>query len=149
MGKQLIFYMDKQDEERFLNYIYNMNYHVYDLNGQSIARLPERYLFFLNKELSPNFVYKNNKINQLASKGIEFSRTTINEDSRTIIRGRLWISTFDNSLNGLDDYNDYNLMIKYIKRMLKKQSIMGKGKRQIYYISESLKRLVEDGYIFR
>lgn len=166
MGKQINFLMDKEFEEKFLQYILVDGILLFEGDNkvpERIKILPKPFsgkgwfsLYLFKEEFADLFIKETKGgikyIDAIKSPVIEFNRTVIRESAKEISRGRLWVEMkfYNESENliiktkVLDDW--YKNLSKWIKKNLPKTEIVSKDKTYSEYACESIKNLVENGY---
>lgn len=165
MGKQINFLMDKELEQEFFEFVNESAVVLFeDSNGllEVIDALPSsdiRYwwsLYIYNEKFGDYTLRNldNGKVYLDLDKSpvIEFSRTTIREDTKDMSLGRLW---FQNSYWNEEDelvYKDSNLdklyqkLCRWIRKKISKVEVNAKNGVHKEYISKSLINLIESGY---
>jgi len=166
MGKQIYFYMDKESEDKFLMYIKENGVLIFEGNNDRpliIDKLPAP---FSGKGWFKVYLYNNAGdlkyqklsngrviIDCMESPVIEFSRTVVREDSKEILKGRLWVETKYYNKNGeliikdnmIDEW--YKKLIKWIKKNVPITELVVNGKVCKEYISESFLSYINLDYV--
>lgn len=167
MGKQYNFFMGKEDEDLFMEYLLQNKYLVYqdDTSGKPkiIDRFPEP---FSNKGCFTLYIYRPDfgKI-KFAKNGdkffldageapvIEFARTTVRPERKEIQVGRIWVKMqYYDEEGRIIKKNDklsigYNDIKKWIKKRLKKVELQLEDVHIKGDFSESLvKLIIKEGY---
>ena len=140
MGRQYHFYMGREDEELFLEYLKQNQYVVYqdnkDGNPKVIDKWPEPdsrtcawFILYLYREDFGGMVFSDSLgdgrlfINPGDASVIEFSRTCINPKDKGIMSGRIWLEMNCYDKNGMLWHKSENLIKAYnnIKKWIRKQ----------------------------
>jgi len=166
MGKQINFYMDYETEQRFVEFVLTDG-------GKILFRKPHstiEHIEILPKPFSVDgwtqvFLYKEDfgdvilrqlkdmseRVDSICSPVIEFSRTVINEEEKTIYGGRLWMETkyWQNEdllekPKELDKW--YSMLNKWLKKQIYKAEVLKNGRLIEEYITPKIKELLDNGY---
>lgn len=165
MGKQIIFFMDKELEQEFFEFVNESAVVLFeDSSGllEAVNVLPSsdiRYwwsLYIYNEKFGDYTLndLDNGKVylDLFKSPVIKFNRTIIREDTKDMSRGRLW---FQNSYWDDEDelvYKDPNLdklyqkLCRWIRKKIPKVEVNAKNGVHKEYISKPLINLIESGY---
>lgn len=154
MSKQINFYMDKDTECRFINFIIENDYVVIDNNGNilDIQHCNDLNILITKKTYLSNIEYKYDTVDVLKSLVIDYMRNNIIEEKKCVTRGRLWIGNACNKLHyssyGNTFKEDYSNLCKWIKKNVPKQFFYNRGIQEKGYISDGLLLYSEKGYQF-
>ena len=139
MGRQYNFYMGRNDEELFLEYLRQNQYVIYqdnkDGNPKVIDKWPEPYsgtgwfILYLYREDFGKMIFSESFrdgrlfIQPDDAPVIEFVRTCINPKDKGIMSGRIWLEMKYYDKNNMLWYKSENLIKAYndIKKWIKKQ----------------------------
>lgn len=166
MGKQINFLMDKETEEKFIEYILSDGIVLFEgnnMNPVKINTLPEPFSgkawfkLYLYKEGFGDLILKKidngrEYIDAIASPVIEFSRTIIRNEAKEVSRGRLWVEMeFFNDKKELTikpkDLGDwFKNLSKWVKKYLPRTEIVAKNKIYSEYSSKSVSDIIKSGY---
>ena len=171
MGRQYNFYMGREDEELFLEYLKQNQYVVYqdnrDGNPKVIDKWPEPdsgtcawFILYLYREDFGGMVFSDSLgdgrlfINPGDASVIEFSRTCINPKDKRIISGRIWLEMNCYDKNGMLWHKSenlikaYNNIKKWIRKQLKKVDMYTESGNYIKgdFSEDILKLVMEEGY---
>lgn len=166
MGKQFGFLMDKSNEEKFLHYVLESANMYTDEIKHREGRVNElsdevmnynwlKIYFSVKEEMDIEYKELPNGgkyINGISESVIEYCRTVVSKNEKSIMRGRLWVEMkyYDDKgelknkskeLEGL-----YKDLCKWIRKNLRKVIIEEDGSVRKEYVSESMVGLVEEGY---
>jgi len=167
MGKQIEFIIDNATEDNFYNYLISQGFNFYienNNNVEEINKFPQPfttdfwYSINLYKKGFGDLIIKETKnnikyIDKLLSPIIEYSRSVILENNKTISKGRLWVELryYDNKnilkskSKDLDDC--FKILSKWIKNNLKQYEVNSNSNIYNLYITESMKDFIENnGY---
>ncbi len=162
MGRQINFYMDKQVEREFFDFLSLNGYSILYENYRekkickviSYEELDESmWIIFLYKEDFGLLQYSGEgdyKINKLCAPVIEWCRTIVKKEERTVKRGRIWISgeiEFKNSEIEIQFRKEFDSLMRWIRKMVPKQEYDYKGYTIKDYISNDIKDYIMLGYI--
>ncbi len=157
MGRQINFYMYKDIQYRFIEYLKENEYTFLDVRALTISDtlLDGQNVLYLYKQEYGNIIMSQNGSNQmniLDSPIIEFRKTMVKDEKHRIIRGRVWIESQYYNDDGIAIYkkemflNDYQKISRWIKKNVPYQQIK-KGNDFIkVYINNEMKELMDSGY---
>jgi len=163
MGRQINFYMDEKIQDLFVDYIFHQGFVVMytDSNKKELVvcenknNLNQEYYLFIYKKVFGELVCDENfnyELNVVDSPVIEFTKTMVKDEGKTIIRGRLWMETkyYDENNNLLLKApkltDEYNLLVKWIKKHIPFQEVMCGNHIIKEYISNDMKGLLNNGF---
>lgn len=159
MGRQINFYMSKDTQDSFIDFLRHHQFEFLDNTAKQIEQPNSNNIFglYLYKQDYGNLVmHSNNKesMDSIISPVIQFSKTIIKDGPKKILRGRLWISSqyYDDKgmlkkKEGLF-IKDYQMLTRWIKKYVPYQEIK-KGNHMIKeYVSDGLIDLQDKGFIF-
>lgn len=147
MGRQIRFFTMNNDEDYFIQTIFNSSDKIVDSKGNSMT-LGEIKLCRLNLYIiSPNskiFYTKNNFINSINSDVIEYARNTVNI-KKQVEYGRLWLETkyYDTYGNAVTKEKWLSAKFSKYKKWIVKNYRLSKDKD--FYISEEAYKLYKSG----
>ena len=166
MGKQITFYMDMKTEQQFKDFILQEGEIIVEgsnPNPISVKILPEPFsdkgwfkLYLYKKEYGElvldSTANGRKYIDETKSPVIEFLRTVVREDEKEVSRGRLWLEMKYWDVHGrqvekakaLNDW--YTNLCKWVKNQLPKTEFLVNEEIYTEYISDSIKKSVENGY---
>ena len=160
MGKQLIYYADKQLSLEIRALAQTLALKIISQDGRTkdiqfydnIAEAVDYNIYFYDDSIG-NLIFNPNNglIDDNASPVIQVCQTYISEEKRIVYRGRLWISTFYYSADGnkifqsktLDD--DYKKLVSFIKKRTVYRNIFKGSNCDVQsksYVSDSLLELL-------
>ena len=171
MGRQYHFYMGREDEELFLEYLKQNQYVVYQDNRDGkpkvIDQWPEPdsrtcawFILYLYRKDFGGVVFSDSLgdgrlfINPGDASVIEFSRTCINPKDKRIISGRIWLEMNCYDKNDMLWHKSenlikaYNNIKKWIRKQLKKVDMYTESGDHIKgdFSEDILKLVTEEGY---
>ena len=161
MGKQINFYMSKDVEDEFIEYLKQNNFIflITDFESNKIintyGKTDNSSKLYLFKEVYGDITMQEgvlSRLNTIKSPVIEFRRTIIKEDKKKILRGRIWVSN-----QYYDDYGtiikknpqliqDYNSLVRWIKKHVPYQEIKKDEYSVKEYVNDEMKQLGEEGF---
>jgi len=161
MGKQINFYMSKDVEDEFIEYLKQNNFMflITDFESNKIintyGKTDNSSKLYLFKEVYGDITMQEgvlSRLNTIKSPVIEFRRTIIKEDKKKILRGRIWVSN-----QYYDDYGtiikknpqliqDYNSLVRWIKKHVPYQEIKKDEYSVKEYVNDEMKQLGEEGF---
>ena len=162
MGKQINFYMSKDVEDEFIEYLKQNNFIflITDFESNKIintyGKTDNSSKLYLFKEVYGDITMQEgvlSRLNTIKSPIIEFRRTIIKEDKKKILRGKIWVSN-----QYYDDYGtiikknpqliqDYNSLVRWIKKHVPYQEIKKDEYSVKEYVNDKMKQLGEEGFI--
>lgn len=154
MGRQINFYMDRETEQNFLQYLGEEGYTVLledlqELSVEEPAKRPWWVMIYKEAYGKPICNGETDTADVDRSPVIEFIRTRVNEEKKCIQRGRLWISMenefADEKARDLF-LKDYNRLVRWLKKNIPNQEYQNNGCVQKGLISDSLRDYGEKGY---
>ena len=151
MVRQLNFYMGETEEKKFYDYLINLGFIIIDKFGKKCELSDSSYVLLIKEEFMQLLTFKEETVNASKSFLIEYIRTKVNEDNRTVGRGRIWYS---GELKEIDNNNykkvnsDFLKLLKWIKDNLPYQKYHNNGYELQGYISNELLIYSDDGYQF-
>jgi len=161
MGKQINFYMSKDVEAEFIEYLKQNNFiflHIDFKNNKIIDTHGETNnssALYLFKEVYGDIIMQEgvlSRLNTIKSPVIELRRTIIKEDKKMIHRGRIWVSNqYYDELGIIIKKNpqliqDYNLLVRWIKKHVPYQEIKKEEHSVKEYVNDEMKQLGEKGF---
>ncbi|MBD5489915.1 MAG: hypothetical protein HDR13_14180 [Lachnospiraceae bacterium] len=159
MGKQIIFYMSNDVQERFIDFLNKKEFFFVDYNASIINDISDdskRDIYLYKQDYGNIIMSQNNNVNidSLKSPIIQYKKTIIKEEQQTVLRGRLWIQTkYYNEKGevinkGESVLKDYQMLVRWIKTNVPYQQIKKKDHYIKEYINDELKELQERGFKF-
>lgn len=142
MGRQINFYMSKSVQEAFIDYLCQNNFLFLNYQAEYIDKITSDNIFDL-------YLYKHNygdiiicqdyvkRIDSLKSPVIEFQKTTIKENEKKVLRGRLWLLPQYYNDEGIKVkkeealLKDYQLLVRWVKKNVPYQKI----RKGDYYVN--------------
>ena len=127
MGRQLYFFMSKEDELKFLKYIIQKNYIVFSrynlLLKEEEANNSDEVIYSLSFDGANIIKNEYSQINRSDSEVVEFYRCSTKIE-KSLVVGRIWMAPTrligDNFVEKSSKLKDlYNLLARYIKRNMK------------------------------
>jgi len=161
VGKQINFYMNKDIEEKFIEYlnINEFNFLDYDFKNNKVIVLSSEakaQSLYLYKKVYGDYFMQNGdlvRLDIIKSPVIEFTKTQIKEESKKVKRGRLWLNeqyyNEEGTIVKKDTLliKDFNSLVRWIKKNVPYQEIK-KGEHYIKeYANDEIKKLGEEGFI--
>jgi len=164
LGRQINFYMSKEVENEFFKFLKKENFEflIRDNKNNVLTRLYEikysefnqNYAYLYKPEYGEYFIEEEPfvDIEPITSPVIEFIRTYINNDEKTITRGRIWIETkYYDSSGELVEKNaefikDYNRLVRWIKKNVPFREIIQEDYVEKEYANDEIVELVNQGY---
>ena len=157
MGRQINFYMDLEKEKKLIEYLMEQQLIIFSspnkCNNINNYMLYKDLYITLNekcfRELSKNIKEDNFYIDVYVSNVIEYMRTRIDINQKSISYGRLYIVTsyFDNNSKLI--YKDYELvkvyekLVRWIRKNCPMTEYIQNNKLKRAYMSSGIKELVE------
>lgn len=160
MGRQIIFYMSKSIQTSFIDFLLERGFIFLDKNALLVnqAKSDNVTYVYLHKENYGNILMSKVAgigIDALNGSIIQFRKTMIKEEEKTILQGRVWMEpqyyADDGTLMRKNELllKDYQLLVRWIKKRVPFQKIK-KGEYYVKgYVNDELKDLQEKGYVFR
>jgi len=156
MSKQINYFMDKETEERFIQFVQDTGFYFIDWNdGKIVNPYEEKKLFYyiISEKYIKLLEYKNDTVDSLNCLVIEYIRNNIIEEKKIITRGRIYISNAykdERFFNYSGEFlKDYNMLYKWIKKNVPCQNYSSRGVIQKEYISDSMLVYSEKEYFFQ
>lgn len=161
MGRQINFYMSKQVEREFFNFLCQKGYGILyeDYKEKRICKVTSydeldesNWLIFLYKETYGSLQYidgEDGKIDKLSTPIIEWCRTLVKEKERMVKRGRIWMSgwiEFENLEIEIQLKKDFDSMVRWIRKMVPRQEYNINGYTLKDYINNDIKDYINLGY---
>lgn len=157
MGKQINFYMSKNVQAEFIKYLKEKHYLFLSTEAKTIytPNSAEMYSIYLYKQEYGDVIFEQDyvkKIDVFESPIIQFKKTTIKEEQKQVLRGRIWIADQFYEENKLvkkkDEFiRDYKDLVRWIKRNVPYQKVDEGGYIISEYINDEIKLLREKGFI--
>lgn len=163
MGRQICFYMSEKTELEFALFakkngykLLRIGYHDHEKESGliEINNLLQVWCVALYKESYGNVVYRKggntgtwNYIDFSNCPVVEFSRTKINNEMKSISYGRIWVTTDDiypNQEIANAFFKDYKKLVTWIKKNAPKREIVTVGRK--VYIDDDMIKYADDGY---
>jgi len=158
MGRQINFYMSEKVQTEFIEFLEQNNFLYVDYYVDKTVHpsCKDEYMVYLYKEAYGELVKKFDDTVYDNSHGpvIEYSKTLIREDKKTITRGRLWMTDwyFDEAGNKVKKNElltkDYEKLVRWIKKHVPYQVYNHKGYMLKEYINDEVIELQKQGYIY-
>lgn len=164
MGRQINFYIEKELEHQFMQFVFNKGYIIGGENLRNKQLIvfknvkdidPKIYSVCLYKEEYGQLIVENDcdyRIDYNKSPVIEFTDTFINYEEKSVMRGRMWMQPkhydeHDNVVSkDLRLTKDCTSFVRWIKKYALYQEIT-KGKYIVKeYISENMKPIANSGF---
>lgn len=156
MGRQINFYMDKEIEKLFIDFLFEKGFKIYfhdfgknkDTETQKGNDINSWYLI-LHKESYGRLVYNKhsqNEIDVMYSPVFEFIRTDIDKTKQVIKRGRIWKSSeiiFQDDETESLFTKDYNAIVRWIRKNAPRQNYYDGFDIRKDYISNKIKKEFE------
>lgn len=156
MSKQINYYMDKNAEKDFIEYIYDNSFMFINwYDGTIINPYEDNSLFYFitREKYLPYLKFRNNAVDVLHCLVIEYARNNIIEDKKIVTRGRIYISDAykdkQYSVYTKDFVNDYNTLKNWIKNHIPYQNYNNMDKIYKEYICDSMLKYSENNYRFQ
>ena len=157
MGRQINFYMSEAVQAEFMEFLKQNKflYVDYYVDKTVDPACNDVYMVYLYKETYGELVKKFDDRVYDNSQGpvIEYSKTTIRKDKKTIARGRLWMVDwyFDEAGNKVKKNElltkDYEKLVRWVKKHVPYQEYEKKGYILKEYINDEVIELQKQGYI--
>lgn len=166
MGRQINYYMDEKTENEFIEYIFSRDFLIIseDLKNQRILIYNninevdyKQNRLYIYKRGFENIITNHNcdyKIDSIESSVIQFVKTSIRNEEKEISRGRLW---FESKYYGKDGEiifknplltKEYESLVRWIKKHTTYQEVNHNGYMIKDYVTNSMKKLSDEGYRF-
>ncbi len=173
MGRQINFYMNKEVEKRFMEYVLELNFCIIELNDvnkklkytneiNNLNLIKDNNIYIYNKEYGELSFFDNDikyGFSDITSSVIQFSRTIFNEKEKTIGIGRI---SYEHKYYADDGtiiekdirlLKDYEKLVRWIKKNVPYQIIdRGTIDRGPFitkdYVNDDLKEKYEGKYRF-
>ena len=158
MGKQINFYMSKQVQTSFVEYLEQNQFVFLDYNAQRVEQplSTNVYGLYLYKQTYGDVIMRQDLkqiIDIIKSPIIEFSKTTIKLEEKKVLQGRIWISDQYYDENGAlikkneEFVKDYKILNRWIRKNVPYQEVR-KGEFIVKeYVNDDLKELQEKGFV--
>lgn len=158
MGRQINFYMSKKVQAEFIEFLEQSNFLYVDYYVDKTVHpvFEDVYSVYLYKEVYGELRKKqDDKVyDSLIGPVIEFKKSMIKEDTKKIIRGRLWMTDwyYDEEGNKVkkNDWltKDYEKLVRWVKKNVPYQEYNNKGYILKEYINDEIIELQKEGYIY-
>ena len=151
MVRQVNFYMSETEERLFCDFLMNNGFIIIDSFGKKCEINDNAYVLLIKEESMKLLTFDDNEVNASKSFLIEYMRSKINHDNKTVGRGRLWYSGLLKEID-MKNYkkvnSDFLKLLKWIKTNLPYQPYLNNGYELRGYISNELLEYSQKGYQF-
>lgn len=149
MGRQINFYVSKQVQNAFFDFLQQNHFTFLDVNAEEIKE-PQRndiFMMYLFKQSYGTVLMHTDvskRVDVWKSPVIEFCKSHIEEKEKKVYRGRLWVANryYDEAGNivekDIEFMKDYQRLVRWIKKNVPYKEIEGYGKA---YISDEIMEL--------
>ena len=159
MGRQINFYMSETVQAEFIEFLKQNQFLYYDSRANKVENPPDKkyYAVYLYKENYGEFLrnkHDSRYIDFMDGPVIEFCKTLINEEKKTITRGRLWMDSwyFNEAGNKVKKSvlltKDYEKLVRWVKKHVPYQEYEKKGYILKEYINDEVIELQKQGYTY-
>ena len=158
MGRQINFYMSEEVQAEFIDFLKQNGFVYFDSRENKVENIADKkyYAVYLYKESYGEFCGKKNNrnINDYDDPIIQFCKTLINPEAKTLTRGRLWMTDwyFNEAGNKVKKSElltkDYEKLVRWVKKHVPYQEYEQKGYILKEYISDEVIELQKQGYTF-
>lgn len=161
MGRQINFFMSKLVEKEFFDLLCRQGYSIFyeDYKEKRIRKVmsydeldESMWLILLYKDVYGSLTYLDNeklRIDKLNCSVIEWCRTVVNVEEKTVKRGRIWMSdliNFESSEKETQFKKDFNSLMRWIRKNVPRQENNHNGYIIKEYINDEIIYYMNKGY---